>query len=349
MVVGAPVGCARPGRPAAPGSLCRGHFSQLPALARSAGGSLRKSRTRTEVQAAAPDTSRPPHAAGRPSCWALTGSPAPRPRGTRQSGCTSRPPPAPRPQLHSAQPPAGPHLPCCSALSRKRPQSGCGGCCPPSPCFPQDPRPPPDSARVVAWCCQERPRGSRAGLTGGSPRRCRGPSSGQPLSSLLRDPNEAPRRAPKPKPGRPGLCLCGRLGWGAYLCCSRHAGAPGEEGESAPWGPCALRRSSAAGVGAKAPACTRSACRSGRRPAWTARMALAPRTLGTGLPSDAAPPRGTLGRAHWGSGLQGEAGAWLLGQDSTALSGSSTSNGISWFPPVEAGLRDVASRRAPWA
>lgn len=47
--------------------------------------------------------------------------------------------------------------------------------------------------------------------------------------------------------------------------------------------------------------------------------------------------------------MQGEAGAWLLGQDSTALSGSSTSNGISWFPLVEAGLRDVASRRAPWA
>lgn len=195
MVVEAPVGCARPGRPAAPGSLCRGHFSQLPALARSAGGSLRKSRTRTEVQAAAPDTSRPPHAAGRPSCWALTGSPAPRPRGTRQSGCTSRPPrPAPTAPLGPA--PCRPSPPLLLGPKSQTPPVRLWGLLPALPVFPSGPQTP---ARLRSSGGLVLP-GEASGLTcwahRGEPQALPRPQ----LRAATLVPLTGPKRGPSPSP-----------------------------------------------------------------------------------------------------------------------------------------------------
>lgn len=224
MVVGAPVGCARPGRPAAPGSLCRGHFSQLPALARSAGGSLRKSRTRTEVQAAAPDTSRPPHAAGRPSCWALTGSPAPRPRGTRQSGCTSRPPrPAPTAPLGPAS--CRPSPPLLLGPKSQTPPVRLWGLLPALPVFPSGPQNP---ARLRSSGGLVLP-GEASGLTcwahRGEPQALPRPQ----LRAATLVPLTGPKRGPLAEPQSQslgGLASASADGWGGGRTCA----APGTRG-----------------------------------------------------------------------------------------------------------------------
>lgn len=199
---------------------------------------------------------------------------------------------------------------------------------------------PQTPARLVWWL----PAGEAP-----PPRVCAGEASGLPCWAHRREPQALPQPqlgaatlvpltglkrgavpshgqaapAPKPKPGRPGPCRYGAWGGGVPVVLRALEGTwmGGRISTLGAWAHFAAaaesiaRRSPAAGAGRQGlPPASPLHATCGHRPAWTAYTALVPCALGTGLPSDAAPPRGTLGRAHTGglgqSAKRGRADCW---------------------------------------